>query len=305
MAIKRLTALIVLSLLPTLTFAADKPPIRVLIWDEQQPAQKKGYGDQFLGQVIAAHLSKNPTLEVKTAALKDPNQGITPDILDHTDVLIWWGHLKHRDVKWEVGDEIVKRIKSNQLALIALHSAQGSTPFMSAMNARTIDDALASLTPQERAKAKLNLIHPKPIRVTPQTPLTPSVDKHKSPDGTVTLDIHLPYCVFPSWREAGEPTHVTTLLPDHPICKGLPKTWDVTHDEMYDEPFHVPKPDVTLFEMKWDKGEHHESGLIWNLGKGKVFYFQPGHETYAVYKEELPNKVMENATIWLGAQIQK
>src|SRR5205807_1066105 len=100
----RLLTPIVCCLLPLLAYAADKLPIRVLVWDEQQPAQTKGYGDQFLGQVIAEHLSKNPALEVKTAALKDPDQGITPQILDNTDVLIWWGHLKHRQVKWETGD---------------------------------------------------------------------------------------------------------------------------------------------------------------------------------------------------------
>jgi len=307
MTINRLPALIVVAFafLSPLAFADNPAPIRVLVWDEQQPAQKQGYGDQFLGQVIAEHLAKNPALQVKNAALKDPDQGITPQILDDTDVLIWWGHLKHRQVKWEVGDQIVNRIKAGKLALIALHSAQGSTPFMSAMNARTIDDALKALPENQRATAKLNLIQPKPIRLTRDTPLTPSVEKHVAADGAVTLDIHLPYCVFPTWREAGEPTHVTTLVTDHPITRGLPKTWDVPHDEMYDEPFHVPAPDVTLFEMRWDKGEHHHSGLIWNLGKGKVFYFQPGHETYGVYKEELPNKVVENAALWLGAQVHE
>jgi trehalose utilization protein len=147
MILTRLTALLLI-LLPTLTRAADQKPIRVLVWDEQQPAQKEAYGTKFLGQTIADYLAKNPALQVKSSALKDPDQGITAEILGHTDVLIWWGHLKHRQVKWEVGDEIVKRIKSNKLALIALHSAQGSTPFMSAMNARTVDDALASLTPE-------------------------------------------------------------------------------------------------------------------------------------------------------------
>jgi trehalose utilization protein len=301
----RLIALI-LALLPTLTFAADAPPkpIRVLVWDEQQPAQKKGYGDQFLGQVIAAHLAKNPAFQVKSAALSDPDQGITPEILDNTDVLIWWGHIKHRQVKWEVGDQIVDRIKSNKLALIALHSAQGSTPFIRAMNARSIEDALKTLPEPDRAKAKLNLIYPPYKAIKRDTPLTPSFTQRTDPDGTITLDINLPHCVFPSWREEGEPTHVTTMLPDHPIAKGLPKTWDVQHDEMYDEPFHVPTPDLVLFEEKWDKGEHHRGGMLWNIGQGKVFYFQPGHETYGVYKEALPLKVVENAAFWFGEQVQ-
>jgi hypothetical protein len=41
-------------------FAAE--PIRVLVWDEQQPQQKEGYGDKFLGETIAAHLAKLPGL---------------------------------------------------------------------------------------------------------------------------------------------------------------------------------------------------------------------------------------------------
>jgi trehalose utilization protein len=306
MTATRLTALI-LTLLPAFTLAADLPPkpIRVLVWDEQQPAQKKGYGDQFLGQVIAAHLAKNPALQVKTATLTDPDQGITPEILDNTDVLIWWGHIKHRQVKWETGDQIVERIKANKLALIALHSAQGSTPFIRAMNARSIGDALKTLPQADRAKAKLNLIYPPYKAIKRDTPLTPSFTQRTDPDGTITLDINLPHCVFPSWREAGEPTHITTMLPDHPIAKGLPKTWDVQHDEMYDEPFHVPTPDLVIFEEKWDKGEHHRGGMLWNIGQGKLFYFQPGHETYGVYKEELPLKVVENASLWLGEQLHK
>jgi trehalose utilization protein len=292
-------ALLILSA-ATLVHAADKPPVRVLVWDEQQPAQKKAYGDKWLGETIADHLRKNPALDVKTATLSDPDQGVSAEVLDRTDVLIWWGHIKHRQVKWEVGDQIVERIKAGRLSLIALHSAQGSTPFIRAMNARTIDDALKALPEADRAKPKLNLIYPKYTAIKRDTPLTPSVNKTVAPDGTVTLDIHLPHCVFPTWREEGEPTHVTTVHPDHPIAKGIPKTWDVQHDEMYDEPFHVPTPDLVLFEEKWDRGEHHRGGMLWNLGQGKVFYFQPGHETYGVYKEELPLKVVENAALWLG-----
>ena len=44
-------------------FAAD--PIRVLVWDEQQPVQKTAYGEKFLGETIAAHLGKLPGFSVK------------------------------------------------------------------------------------------------------------------------------------------------------------------------------------------------------------------------------------------------
>lgn len=100
---------------------------------------------------------------------------------------------------------------------------------------------------------------------------------------------------------AGRPCHVTTLLPDHPIATGLPRHWDIPQTEMYDEPFHVPPPDQVIFEEKWDLGEHFRSGCVWNIGKGKVFYFRPGHEIDPVYKQELPLRVIENACRWLGA----
>ncbi len=93
---------------------------------------------------------------------------------------------------------------------------------------------------------------------------------------------------------------MTTLKPEHPIAKDIPAKFDIPHTEMYDEPFHVPAPDELIFEEKWDKGEYFRSGMVWNLGKGKVFYFRPGHETFGVYKEELPLKILSNAARWLG-----
>jgi trehalose utilization protein len=306
MTINRLIALIVLSLLPTLTFAADQKPIRVLVWAEQQPAQKQAYGDKFLGQTIADYLAKNPALKVRSAAMSakgqtDNDPALSNQSLDNTDVLIWWGHQRQREVTWETADRIVDRIKAGKLALITLHSAHWSSPFIRAMNARSVDDALNSLPEADRAKAKVNLNYPKYGQVPKRDArLTPNFAKHVAPDGTITLDINLPVCVFPAYRADGQPSHVTTLMPDHPIAKGLPKTWDVGHTEMYDEPFHVPTPDAVIFEEKWDKGEHFRAGCLWNVGQGKVFYFRPGHETFPVYKEEFPLKVIENAALFLG-----
>ena len=308
-AIRRLIVPALLVCLPVFAPAADKPAVRVLVWDEQQPSQKEAYGERFLGNTIADYLKKNPALSVRSVAMPpkgkaDQDPSLTDESLDQTDVLIWWGHLRHREVKWEVGDRIVERVRANKLALVALHSAQGSTPFIRAMNARSIDDALKTLPDEQRKTAKLNLVYPN-YRVKRDTPLTPSWEKATNPDGTVTLTVRLPHCVFPSWREEAEPTRVTTLVPDHPIAAGLPKKWNIEHDEMYDEPFHVPAPDVVLFEHRWDRGEHHRGGMLWNLGAGKVFYYQAGHETYGVFKEALPLKVVENAAVWLGGQVTR
>jgi len=74
---------------------------------------------------------------------------------------------------------------------------------------------------------------------------------------------------------------------------------------MYDEPDQVSKPDQVIFKENFGGGEWFRSGGVWNLGKGKVFYFRPGHETYPVFKEKLPLRVIENAVRWLAAELPK
>ena len=69
---------------------------------------------------------------------------------------------------------------------------------------------------------------------------------------------------------------------------------------MYDEPFHVPEPDEVVFEERWAGGEWFRSGMARRIGKGRVAYFRPGHETFAVYKQVEPLRVVENAVRWLG-----
>src|SRR5690242_10533786 len=113
---------------PILTLAAEQKPIRVLVWDEQQPAQKQAYGEKFLGQTIADDLSKNPNFKVRSAAMPakgqtDNDPALSNESLDNTDVLIWWGHQRQREVTWDAADRIVDRIKAGKLALITLHSA--------------------------------------------------------------------------------------------------------------------------------------------------------------------------------------
>jgi hypothetical protein len=82
-------------------------------------------------------------------------------------------------------------------------------------------------------------------------------------------------------------------------AEGVEK-WDIPQTEMYDEPFHVPAPDAVVFEEKWDQGEHFRSGCVWTVGTGRVFYFRPGHETYPVFQQAEPLRVVENAVRWLS-----
>ncbi len=271
--------------------AAD--PIRVLVWDEQQPAQKKAYGDKFLGDTIAAHLTTLSGLSVKSTNIHAPEQGLDDATLDTTDVLVFWSHARQKDQDDARVEAVVKRVMDGKLSLIALHSAHWSKPFVRLMQERSKADAMKEMpgVPWEYTNDKpYGIVRPKVARTTPY------IEKGESGVWKLTL----PQCVFPAYRADGAPSHVTTLLTDHPIAAGLPAKWDIPQTEMYGEPFHVPPPDEVVFEEKWDKGEHFRSGCVWTVGKGRVFYFRPGHETFPVFKQAEPLKVIENAARWLG-----
>ena len=60
--------------------AASPRPIRVLVWDEQQPEQKRAYGDRFLGESIAAHLAEQSGFTVKSVSLNSPSQGLDASV---------------------------------------------------------------------------------------------------------------------------------------------------------------------------------------------------------------------------------
>lgn len=297
---KLAAALVLVCLAARIVGAAE--PIRVVVWDERQPKQKQAYPD-FLGNQIARALGVRPGLSVKSVALDDAGQGISERVLDQCDVLIWWGHVRQGLIKPDQGKRIVERIQAGKLSLIALHSAHWSTPFIEAMNARSKEDALKQVPATARDRAVLRLLPPDPplYRAPSRSaPLTPAASFFRNKDGRYEVNLRLPNCCFPAYRPDGKPSTIITRAPTHPIARGLPSSWTVAHTEMYDEPFHVPAPDVVVFEERWATGERFRSGMIWNLGKGKVFYFRPGHETYGVYFEPLPLKVLENAVRWLA-----
>ena len=293
LSMKPLLFLVLLAITATVS-AKD---IRVLVWDEQQPQQKVAYGDKFLGETIAAHLEKEPGLTVKTARLDDADQGLSDATLDGTDVLVFWCHRRVKDQDDKRMEAVVKRVLEGKLSLIALHSAHWAKPFVRLMQERAKADALKQVPEAERASAKWEFTNDQPFYkgVKADAPLTPSLTH----EGNV-WKLTLPQCVFPSYRADGAPGHLSTLLPQHPIAAGLPAQWDIPQTEMYGEPFHVPTPDEIVFEEKWDKGEHFRSGCVWQVGKGRVFYFRPGHETYPVFKQAEPLRVVENAVRWLS-----
>jgi trehalose utilization protein len=293
-----------LSLLCANARAKYSNTVRIVVWDEQQPAQKQAY-ENFLGNAIADYLAKQSGLHVRSVRLDDPEQGLSSKALDECDVLIWWGHIRHREITPATGRAIVQRIKAAQLSLIALHSAHWSTPFVEAMWERSRIDAANQLAELGEKDATIREIEPK-LGVSPKRTddRTPNLTKNRTEGAGPKFSLALPNCCFPAYRADGKPSHVRVVKPEHPIAHGIPERFDIPQTEMYDEPFHIPPADEVVFEERWDAGERFRSGLVWKIGKGQVIYFRPGHETYPVFKQAEPLKILENAARWLGQKSQ-
>ena len=100
------------------------------------------------------------------------------------------------------------------------------------------------------------------------------------------------------WREADEKERLWVIDPAHAIADGLGEYFELPQEEMYGERFDIPQPDELVFVSWFQGGEVFRSGCCWHRGKGKIFYFRPGHESYPTYKDPNVLKVIENAVRW-------
>lgn len=182
---------------------------------------------------------KNDEICVRTCTLQDPECGLTQEVLDDTDVLIWWAHVKHKDVPDEVAARVHEAVLKG-MGAVFLHSAHKSKPFM-----RLIGSS-----------------------------------------GNL------------SWHESDAKERVWVVSPSSQIAEGLGEYFEIPHEETYSEPFDIPQPDRLVFVGWYSTGEVFRSGCCYNRGLGKVFYFQPGHETYPIYYQPEIQTVIRNAVKW-------
>ena len=218
--------------------------IRVLVWNEfyheKVEEDARRIYPNGIHETIADFL-RCDDIEVKTATLDDSNCGITKEILDETDVLLWWGHVKHSDVPDEVAALVQNAVLSG-MGAIFLHSAHHSKPFTRLMGTP------ANLT----------------------------------------------------WRESGDSERLWVIEPAHPITRGIDRCFFLEHEETYGEPFTIPSPDRLLLIGNFSGGEVFRAGCLYNRGNGKVFYFQPGHETFPTYHVPEVQTVIRNAVRFLA-----
>ena len=216
--------------------------IKVTVFNEfrhekESEAIRAIYPDGIHGAIKAG--IEDEEILVRTVTLDDPECGLTQEVLDDTDVLLWWGHMAHH----EVPDEVAQRVRD------AVHSGMGAIFLHSGH-------------------------HSKPFRLLMGTP-----------------------CNL-TWREDGDYELVWVVNPAHPIAQGIGRFIKLEEVETYGEPFSIPEPDELVFIGSYEGGEVFRSGCCWQRGNGRVFYFQPGHETYPIYHQPEIIKVIKNAIHW-------
>jgi len=216
---------------------------RVVVWSEGTAPDDKVYTND-INAAVAEGLKSLEGWEIITASLKQPNQGISEDLLNRTDVLIWWGHKKHDDVKNELVNRIVQRVKEQGMGFISVHSSHFAKPYRKLM-------------------------------------------------GTD--------CTWREYMADGTSVKITVKDPNHPIARGV-KDFELPKIERYGEPFAVPTPEAVVFDGVYTKPdgktEPGRMGLCWTVGKGRVFYLTPGHETYDDFFRPEIRQILRNAVEW-------
>lgn len=173
---------------------------RATVWNEfihekENEAVKRLYPSGIHAR-IGEELAKDDRIEVRYATLEMPDHGLSDEVLDNTDVLLWWGHRAHG----QVSDAIVDRVQQRVLAgmgLIVLHSGHFSKIFRRMMGTN------CSLKWREVAEKE------RLWNLEPGHPITEGIGEYIELPNTEMygerFDIPTPdKLIFVSWFEGGE-----------------------------------------------------------------------------------------------------
>ncbi len=229
-------------------FAAEAKKT-VVVWSEGT-APKNVYPKDINGAIAEGLKQDLAGWDVVIANLDDPDQGLPDELLNKCDVLIWWGHIKHGQVKDALVAKVVKRVKEDGTGFISLHSSHFAKPNKALMGTR---------------------------------------------------------CSWGAYVGDSTTLKVTVKEPAHPIAKGV-KEFTIEHHERYSDPYAVPKAEAIVFDgvasLKNGKTDPSQQGFTWTIGKGRMFYFQVGHETNPIFFDANIRRIMANAVEW-AAPTQK
>ena len=110
--------------------------INVTVWNEflhekERESVAKIYPDG-IHVAIKKMLGRNADLNIRTATLDMDEHGLTDEVLESTDVLIWWSHIANNKVSDEVAEKVRQRVLDG-MGFIVLHAGRLSKPFVKLM----------------------------------------------------------------------------------------------------------------------------------------------------------------------------
>jgi len=173
--------------------------VSVTVWneflEEQTNDEVASVYPDGIHEVLASGLRERGH-DVRTATLDEPDHGLTPEVLDDTDVLVWWEHRAHEDVDDEIVDRVCQQVYDG-MGFVPLHSAHFSKPFKRLMGTP------CSLTYREsRERERVWTVDPShPITAGLDTSFViPETEMYGEPFAVPEPD----QLVFVSWFEGGE-----------------------------------------------------------------------------------------------------
>jgi trehalose utilization protein len=247
----------------------SEKPSRVLVWDENPPHVPKEVYPSGIRGAVADGLREmaGSYLRVSTGHLDEPDQGLSASRLAETDVLVWWGHVRHDKVADETVARVVERVHKHGLGFVALHSAHHSKALRGILKCT---GHLKGGWREDDQPEEIHVCAPRhPIAQGVRDFTLPKEEMYGSPFETPPPQVVVLQSFFPAGGEY------------------FPSGCAWTVGEGID-------PNFTCGPGK---------GIGQGEGIGRVFYFRPGHETDPTYFDANVRRVLYNAVRWAAKRL--
>jgi len=93
--------------------------------------------------------------------------------------------------------------------------------------------------------------------------------------------------------------HLRVAAPRHPVVRGV-AGFDIPHVPASSGP--APSPDVVLLDCASLQGGRAWQGVVWTIGRGRVFHFRPGPLPASSYQQDDVRRLLRNAVMWCGGR---
>lgn len=244
--------------------------VRALVWDENPPHAPKSIYPVSINGAVAEGLARygGGAIAPSCANLDDQDQGVPESVLQETDVLLWWGHARHGEVKDETAERVTRHVHERGMGFVALHSAHYAKPFQKVVGGPGhLKGGWRENDPPEREEI---------VVAAPWHPIAEAISDF-------VLDAEEMY-----GAPFDVPPPLVMVFQSHFPLDG--KTF----------------PSGLCWTVGRGKTEGFTSGPGKGIGEGfgvgRVFYFRPGHETIPTYYNPVIQRILANATLWCAHQ---